>query len=175
MEEPNHISAAIADLKAWRERIDAAIQTLEVFGTQGLALPTAPPPGHRPGPEDIPHDAFFQMTIPDAAFKFLTLTKRTRPNTELSEALLNGGLKTAAKNFPENVRSMLTRDGRFVKVNGEWGLADWYPAMRRERKTKSNGSDGPAKSAKPRTVARAKHQSKPEDEGDALPARIKEA
>ena len=143
-QEANHIDAAIADLEAWRDRINASIETLKHLRAQGSAPPSTPPPGnarHAQGSE-ITHDAFFQMTIPDAAKKYLALVKQTKPNPDVAEALIKGGLKTAAKNFPETLRSILSRDDRFVRVNSEWGLAEWYPAMRRERKPRSsNGND----------------------------------
>lgn len=145
-QEPNHIDAAIADLEAWRDRINASIETLKHLRTQGSSLPSAPPPGGgkvAQGPE-ITHDAFFQMTIPDAAKKYLGIVKQTKPNPEIAEALIKGGLKSFAKNFPETLRSILSRDDRFVRVNSEWGLSEWYPAMRRERKPRaSNGGEEP--------------------------------
>src|SRR5205807_2514567 len=80
---------------------------------------------------DIAHDAFFQMTVPDAAEKCLRSAKRTKPNPELAECLLTGGLKSTSKNFSEMLRTVLNKDSRFVRVNTEWGLAEWYPAMRK--------------------------------------------
>ena len=144
-EELDHIDASIAGLEAWRDQIDAAIETLRHLKAHGISLPAGP--GHAKTPAatsgKIEHDTFFQMTIPDAAAKYLGMMKRTKPNPELAEALLKGGLKTAAKNFPENVRTILSRDDRFVKVNSEWGLAEWYPAMRKERKGKNGGAETP--------------------------------
>jgi hypothetical protein len=132
-QEPNHIDAVIADLEAWRGRIADAIETLQYLQTQGGGLPTGVPSstGARTlSRSDIPHDAFFQMTVPDAAEKYLKLVKKTKPNPELATDLLKGGLKSAAKNFPEMIRTVLAREPRFVKVNGEWGLSEWYPGMR---------------------------------------------
>src|ERR1700693_50288 len=135
-QEPNHIDAAIADLEGWQARITTAIETLRYFQAQGGALPAGVPSttGARSGsPAEITHDAFFQMTVPDAAEKYLKLVKKTRPNPELAEDLLKGGLKSAAKNFPEMIRTVLAREPRFVKVNSEWGLSEWYPGMRNKR------------------------------------------
>ncbi len=41
------------------------------------------------------------------------------------------------------VKTILTRDERFVKVNKRWGLSEWYPAMRRGR---GNASEADPKS-----------------------------
>jgi hypothetical protein len=150
-EQTNHIDAAIADLQAWMERISMAIETLRTLRAHGDALPTGlPVPGGGVSTKtgDIPHDAFFQMTVPDAADKYLRLMKTTKPSSELAAALLKGGLKSTSQNFQEMIRSILSRDDRFVRVNAEWGLSEWYPAMRKratEKKTegpppKDNGA-----------------------------------
>jgi hypothetical protein len=137
------IQRTIADLEAWRERITTTIETLKYFLAQGPGLPSSPPPsgGRIVTGAEIPHDAFFQMTIPDAAKKYLAIVKQTKPNPQIAESLLKGGLKSAAKNFPETLRTILSRDDRFVRVNSEWGLAEWYSGMRKERKTHTSNED----------------------------------
>jgi len=136
-QEPNHIDAAIADLESWMERISTAIETLRLLRAQGGALPGVPAPvgAGRDSPNgDMSHDAFFQMTVPDAAEKYLTLIKTTKPTSGIAKALLNGGLKSAAKNFPSMLNTILSRDNRFVRVNKEWALSAWYPGMRRSQR-----------------------------------------
>jgi hypothetical protein len=154
-QEPNHIDAAIADLEGWLERISTAIGTLKYFRSQGGALPALPAPigtGRVSLNGDIPHDAFFQMTVADAAEKYLTLAKNTKPTSGLADSLLKGGLKTAAKKFPSMLNTVLSGDSRFVKVNKEWSLSAWYPGMRRgpraattETAVDSKPSGGPVK------------------------------
>ena len=39
-QESNHITSAIADLRAWRDQIDNAIETLEHLNAKGLVLPS---------------------------------------------------------------------------------------------------------------------------------------
>ena len=144
-QEPSHIDAAIADLEVWLERISTAIETLRHLQSQGGALPSVPAPvgtGRVSLNGDIPHDAFFQMTVPDAAEKYLSLTKKTKPTSELASALLKGGLKSAAKNFSSMLNTILSRESRFVKVNKEWALSSWYPGMRRgQRSGSTQGHD----------------------------------
>jgi hypothetical protein len=147
-QEPSHIDAAIADLEVWLERISTAIETLRHLQSQGGALPDSPVPigaGRASLNGDIPHDAFFQMTVPDAAEKYLTLTKKTKPTSELANALLKGGLKSAAKNFPSMLNTILSRESRFVKVNKEWALTAWYPGMRRGTRTATTETSLPSK------------------------------
>lgn len=144
-EESNHIEAAISDLEAWRDQIDTAIQTLQHLRSQGAALPSTPPVGGRISSNgEMSHDTFFQMTVPDAAEKYLKMMKSTKPNAEVADSLLKGGLKSSSQNFAEMVRSVLSRDSRFVKVNTEWGLVEWYPGMRRG--TRNATKEMPAKS-----------------------------
>ena len=90
---------------------------------------------------EIHHDTFFQMSIPDAAEKYLTLAKKTKATAEVAEALLKGGLKSAAKNFPAMVNTILSREARFVRVNSEWGLSAWYPGMRKSAGRKQAGHE----------------------------------
>lgn len=133
--EPNHIDAAIADLEGWLERISTAIETLRALRVQGGSLPGGPPPvgvmRAAGATGELAHDTFFQMTVPDAAEKYLTLVKMTKPTSEVAASLLKGGLKSAAKNFTSMVNTVLSRESRFVRVNSEWGLSAWYPGMRK--------------------------------------------
>jgi hypothetical protein len=104
---------------------------------------------------DIPHDAFFQMTVPDAAEKFLTLVKKTKPTGEVAESLLKGGLKSAAKNFPSMINTVLSRESRFVKVNGEWGLSTWYPGMRKKSRALGEPAEAAAHPTEPKIKDKA--------------------
>jgi hypothetical protein len=127
-----HIDTTIAALEGWSERISAAIGTLKYFRSQGGSLPEMPPlAGGRTSNGEISHDTFFKMTVPDASEKYLKLAKTTKPTSEIAASLLKGGLKSTSKDFTGMVKTVLSRDARFVKVNKEWGLDEWYPGMRR--------------------------------------------
>jgi hypothetical protein len=132
-QDPTHIDATIAALEGWLERISTAIETLKYFRSQGGSLPNMPPlAGVRSSSNgEISHDTFFKMTVPDAAEKYLKLVKKTKPTSEIATSLLNGGLKSTSKDFTGMVKTVLSRDTRFVKVNKEWGLVEWYPGMKR--------------------------------------------
>jgi len=90
------------------------------------------------GPEqEVRHDSFFGMTILDAIKKYLTMTKQTQSAPDIADALVRGGMKSAAKDFVGNVRTTLSKNEAFVSVkNGEWGLSVWYPAKRKEKQPK---------------------------------------
>jgi hypothetical protein len=80
------------------------------------------------------HDAFFNMTAADAAKKYLSAIKKTASISVLSDALVTGGWKTSAKNIPENLRAILSRHPDFVRINSEFGLAEWYPGRKGTKK-----------------------------------------
>jgi hypothetical protein len=80
--------------------------------------------------EVVIHEVFFNMTAADAAKKYLAATKKTALISTLSDALVYGGWKTSAKNIPENLRTILSRHPDFVRINGEFGLAEWYPGRK---------------------------------------------
>jgi hypothetical protein len=166
--EGSPYDAAIADVEARISALQVTLETLKELRAQsslGAATASVSNAG-RPGVVmgDIPHDAFFQMTVVEASEKYLRMVKRTKPNSELAEALIKGGLKSAARNFPEMIRSVLFRDSRFVKVNGEWGLSEWYPGMRRGRTvTPEAPQESKAPTTPPKnTSAPTKHGFSPE-------------
>lgn len=125
-QESTPYDVVIADLESKRDQISATIEMLKALrSTASIALPLAAPQRITVDTE-ISRDAFFGMTLTEAAKKYLAMSRITKPNPELCEALLKGGFKTQSTNFPEVVRSTLQRHSDFVKVSGEWGLAEWY-------------------------------------------------
>lgn len=133
--EIDHYESVIADLEAKCAQITQVVEALKQLRSMGVpsAIGSASVSIQRNASEQhIGHDTFFQMTVPDAAKKYLTMVKRTKPIAEIIETLLRGGLKSSAKDVNNSIRSMISRDDMFVRVNNEWGLAEWYPAMRRE-------------------------------------------
>ena len=144
---PTPYDLVIADLEAKRDQINATIEMLRALGATGaIALPLPASPQRTPEPEAITKDSFFGMTVPDAARKYLNMVKVTKPNAVLCAALLAGGFKTQSSNFSEVVRSTLQRNQDFVKVSGEWGLAEWYGSRNTRRRRGSasiaDSSDG---------------------------------
>ena len=61
--------------------------------------------------------------------------KTPRTAREIAEALTAGGFKTTSKSFNNTVFSVLFREnkqeGVIVKVNKGFGLAEWYPGLKR--------------------------------------------
>jgi len=128
---PDPYSVVLADLKAQRDKIDAAISAIESLRGVGPSvaprrsdgLDATPPMG--PG-------AYLGMTIPDAAKTLLASERRTMGNAEIWDKLKAGGLHLNSADPVNTIASVLSR--RFEKVGdvvrvsrGTWGLAEWYP------------------------------------------------
>ncbi|HMG87309.1 MAG TPA: hypothetical protein VK574_16370 [Terracidiphilus sp.] len=134
----------IAEMRAQIEECQRVIVTLEMMRTKAAAAGNSPSavasPSQQNGQPNFTNDAFFGMTIGDAAKKYLTAIKRTATARAITDALLAGGFKSAAKNFVESVRSILSRNPTFVLVNGEFGLAEWYPGRKAAPPKKNGGT-----------------------------------
>lgn len=144
--EQTPIDVVIADLKAERDQLNSMISALERRKAGASLNKSAAVPADRLiiSEDAIPSDAFFGMTLPDAAHKYLSLVKNPKPHPELCDALLEGGFKTGATNFREVVRSTLSRHPDFVRVRrGEWGLKEWY--NRGPRRAKRVSQEEPPK------------------------------
>jgi hypothetical protein len=140
-QERSPYDAVIADLEAKRDQMNTMIKNLKQM--KGLAtgvvvgsVSVVPVAGTT---TTISHDAFFGLTLTEAARKYLSIVKKTVPHPQFCDALLDGGFKTSAANFREVVRSALSRNAEFVKIKGEWGLAGWY-GKRGRRATRSESA-----------------------------------
>lgn len=132
----NAYDAVIADMEAKRDQLSVTIEMLKMLRTGGVppvAVGISSPAAPFRTIDPFATDAFFGMTIPEAARKYLTFSKKTKPHPELCDALIAGGFKTTSPNFREVVRSTLGRNPDFVKVSGEWGLSEWYGGRNKTR------------------------------------------
>jgi hypothetical protein len=134
--------AVIVDLESKISTLQATVENLR--NIRSIVSQIAQSPMAANGPRatqniaDFGHDAFFGMTVGEAAKKYLKVVKKTVSIPVLVEALMAGGLKSASTNMRENVRSILGRHPDFVRINGEFGLAEWYPG--RKAVSKRRGS-----------------------------------
>lgn len=87
-------------------------------------------------------DAFFGLSLVDAAQKYLAHMKTPKTAREIADALLSGGFKTTSKDFYNTVFSVLSREdknqGAIAKVNREFGLSEWYPGLKRTKTQSKN-------------------------------------
>jgi hypothetical protein len=144
-QDPAHYDAVITDLETRRDQMNAMIEMLKQMRSAVVITPVAGTLPAMPitimGP-DIAHDAFFGMSLPEAAKKYLSIVKRTTPHPAFCDALLDGGFKTSATNFREVVRSTLSRHPDFVKISGQWGLSEWYGNRGARKSKRSTSSAG---------------------------------
>ena len=138
------------DLRAQRAEIDAAIAAIErLRGNKPdpSRMTQAVPMGQNTARFDIPQDAFFGLTILEAAKKYLSTMKRPQATQQIVEALRNGGLTSSSRTLKQTVYSVLRRDMKsstpsVIKVGSGWGLTEWYPGRRKEKpKTTSAAED----------------------------------
>lgn len=134
----------IAELESQVADLNTAIKAIKRVRDMGVGFGrlveepiTLGPSDHKPEasgmttPEshDIRSDAFFKMTIADAAVKFLRkwADRRPQPTKIIMDALDKGGIK--GKGY-QSVYKLLQRrakdKGDVVNVHGDWGLSEWY-------------------------------------------------
>ena len=144
--------AVLADLESERDELDMFIAYLkrkklgqvEVAPISGQGRPTIMPPA--PAPSNLlTSDAFFGLSLVDATKKYLAITKSPKTSRQICDALLAGGFKTTSKDFNNTVFSVLSREdkqeGVIAKVNNTWGLAEWYPGLKRVATKQVRASD----------------------------------
>ena len=136
--------AVLADLEKKRDDLDRAIAGIRLLiglpqssspgpVSEPLIGPSVGPPAPRSSGETrIPSDAFFGMSIPAAAHKFLSMRKRPATSPEIAEALEAGGYPHQSSNLSNTINTALTRNpDMFAKVKrGTWGLRSWYSNYR---------------------------------------------
>jgi hypothetical protein len=150
----------LAGMEAERAALDTAIAGLRAYLNKGTTDPLSGPGGPtvlaKPiDPSMIRDDAFFGLSIGEAAKKYLTLVKRKQSVREIAEALERGGLPHTSSNFVNTVGTMLNRaainDAELVRVGrGEWGLSGWYGNRRpKPEPPKKSKRAKPVKASKP--------------------------
>ena len=156
-----HYEAVLGDLESQRDELNVAISALR--RAMGLADAEDAPnvaTGRRQSlrSDQMRPDEFFNMSIIDAAVKYLSIMKKPAPAPNIAQALKAHGLLNESKTFTSTVYSILYResqrpDGRVVKVanTNHWGLADWYPKAAAARRTNGSTSSGdqPTESEQP--------------------------
>ncbi len=132
----------IADLEAKRTALDNAIVSLKAVaasGALGLSdgiIPTMAMPFAASGASagEVPDGAFHGKTIPAAIKLFLGLMHNKQTARQISDGLKKGGMESTSKWFDKIVYATLDRlrkAGEVVKIEGHWGLPEWYPALLR--------------------------------------------
>lgn len=124
------VAALQKDISDLRERREELIRTRDFLGRR-LGEP-AKGAIVEPAAEEVA-GLYAGKSIPEAAELFLgSVGQPPRPTREIADKLLEGGLKSQAKNLYATIFGSLRRevqkeDSRIIKVGTAWGLRDWYP------------------------------------------------
>lgn len=127
--QPIDYEAVIADLEAKKAQLDATINMLRALsgiGTLGITPPSGSPSGGGGG--RIAPDAFFGKSIPEAAVIHLGNVRQKLSTQQLMDAMEAGGLpKSKYNTIYAILRRRESQVGDIVNMQGEWGLASWFP------------------------------------------------
>ncbi len=127
--QPIDYEAVIADIEAKIEHLQATLAGIRaVAGMSGLG--TAPTPGTPTGGGGgkIAPDAFFGKSIPEATVIHLGNVRQKLSTQALMDALEAGGLPKSKYNTVYAIlRRRESQVGDLINMQGEWGLAAWYP------------------------------------------------
>jgi hypothetical protein len=142
------IDAKIAALQQLRESLILAFSTgalgqasdidFSQLAPSGAGTPSgggAPPAGSR-GPIELPTGLFRGQGLSDAIRLYLEMAKRKQTNTEIKNALMEGGLATTSDFFDQTLSSTLHRmrkKGELLHFKDGWDLAVSYPDSFRQR------------------------------------------
>lgn len=132
-------ASVLADLKSKRDALNAAIAGIEgMIGQNTTIIPSTGSSGFSGSSPDVQSDTFFNMSIADAAKKFLAMKKAAQSTQDIADALEKGGMTHTSENWANTVGSVLNRindaQGDIAKVKrGTWGLAIWYPGRKRSK------------------------------------------
>lgn len=129
--EPINYEAVIADLEAKKAHLETMIAGLRIVAGMGnLGIPPSGVSRGAYGGTDvkIASDAFFGKSIPEAAVIHLGNVRKKLSTQQLMDALEAGGLPRSKYN---TVYAILRRRegqvGDLINMQGEWGLASWFP------------------------------------------------
>jgi len=133
-------AAIIADLEAKRTAIENVITSLRTLvslssigESNGVGI-TVTNPFAASGVGEIPDGVFHAKSIPEAIRLYLGLMRKKQSAREISEGLKKGGLESTSSHFDKIVYATLDRlrkAGDILKIEGNWGLPEWYPALTR--------------------------------------------
>lgn len=138
------VDTAIQNMRQVLAAVSGIPQSMSVVGSGGLPTPSGT--GNPHGTSALTPDAFFGLSIAEAAIKYLEVTKRQQTTREITDALLGAKYHHTSQNFINTVNTALYRrerdDGDVVRIGRSWALTEWYPGRRRGHKGKD--TVGPA-------------------------------
>jgi len=158
-QEPVNYEAVLTDLRAKRASLDVAIAGIEQLQAVGTGSADLGAATKVIDPASIPDDAFFGLSVVEAAKKYLGIVKRKQSVQEIADALERGGLPHTSSKFVATVATMLRRasDPDLAKVGrGDWGLANWYGNRRPKQDVPSTKKPRASATRQPRRIKRGR-------------------
>ena len=128
--------AVIADIESKIASLQETVKNLKIakaLDVGGFAKATITPEAQ---PREVVYEeedgigpgTFHGLSISKAAIKFFKIVRKKKKTQEICDALRDGGIESASKNFYSNVYTGLKRDKHFVNLgNGYWALTEWHP------------------------------------------------
>ncbi len=142
---PIDYEAVIADLEAKKAHLDTMIAGLRaIAGMANLGVPPGGGPGggSPSGDGRIAPDAFFGKSIPEAAVIHLGNVRKKLSTQQLMDALEAGGLPKSKYNTVYAIlRRRESQVGDIVNMQGEWGLASWFPNHTKKSPKKAQSAE----------------------------------
>jgi hypothetical protein len=128
---PINYAAVLADLEAKRAQLDSAIASIKIIMEQtGTMAATAPPVPRIASLAEVPPNAFVGLSISNAVRKLLEMMQRRLSIGEILKGLQAGGLKpNKYRNVYSIIRGREAYKADIIKVNRQWGLAEWNPEI----------------------------------------------
>ncbi len=125
--EPINYEAVLADIEARIAKLQATADGIRELMALGGTTPTNSPAGK------IAHDAFLQMSIPDATKKYLSMARQKKDTQSIIDALEQGGLPRSAYSTVYAVlRRREKQVGDIINMKGDWALAEWFPNYKKK-------------------------------------------
>ena len=157
-DEMNPFEVAIAALEARRAHVNAEIDA-DIAKLREIAERSAgvliPAQVSGASARVIEKDSFYNMTLPEAAKKYLAMCGRKPQTTNaIIDALEKGGLKRTS--YGSMYASLSRRENNvrdIVNVNGDWGLAEWYGKVKLKKRPAGEKQEGDTESAAPNKEA----------------------
>jgi hypothetical protein len=173
-QETSTFKASIeARIARWQAVLDALTLAQELDGADLGAVATPTVSSDLGRPIDLPKGAFHGKSVPVCVELYLSAGKVKRTNKEIAVALQKGGVESNAKNFETVVNGALfglKQDGKVLRFDDGWGLAEWYPAHIRAATPIANGGSKKKKKKKAKKGARKNASAKPVAEPAIKPA-----
>jgi hypothetical protein len=128
---PINYAAVLADLEAKRVQLDSAIAAIKVLMEQtGVMAATAPPLPRIAVLSEVPPRALVGLSVSNAVRKLLEMVQRRLSVREIMQGLQAGGLKPSKyRNVYAILRQRESDKADIIKVDRQWGLADWNPEL----------------------------------------------